>query len=239
MKVDILVLSAHPDDAELGCGGTIASHIAEGRTVGIVDFTKGELGTRGTAESRKQEASDAAKILGVAVRENLGLPDGFFQNRKEDQLVVIKAIRKFRPDIVLTNTTTDRHPDHGRGAQLSYDSCFLSGLMKIVTQDEEGKDQQAWRPKAVYHYMQSQFVKPDFVVDISNYWDVKINAILAFKTQFHNPDSKEPETYISDPSFLRMVESRALELGHSIGVKYGEGFSTTRYAGVRSLFDLV
>lgn len=238
MKLDILVLSAHPDDAELGCGGTIAAHIAQGRTVGIVDFTKGELGTRGTVETRKQEANEAAKIMGVAVRENLGLPDGFFQNKKEEQLIVVQAIRKFRPEIVITNAISDRHPDHGRGAQLAFDSCFLSGLAKIVTHDADNA-QLPWRPKAVYHYIQSQFIKPDFVVDISRYWDIKIKAILAFKTQFHNPESKEPETYISSPAFLRMVESRALELGHAIGVQYGEGFCTPRYPGVHSLFDLI
>ncbi|HTJ48618.1 MAG TPA: bacillithiol biosynthesis deacetylase BshB1 [Cyclobacteriaceae bacterium] len=239
MKLDILVLCAHPDDAELGCAGTLASHIAKGHKVGIVDLTRGELGTRGTAEDRDREAAESAKILGVHARENLGLKDGFFQNTKEDQLKVIQAIRKYQPSIVLTNAVQDRHPDHGKGAHLTYDSCFLSGLIKIETFDEKGNKQAAWRPGAVYHFIQSQFIKPDFVVDISNYWEIKMKAIMAFKTQFYNPDSKEPETYISSPEFLRMVESRATELGHAIGVKHGEGFTVSRYPGVRSLFDLI
>lgn len=239
MKLDILVLAAHPDDAELGCAGTIASHIAQGRLVGIVDFTRGELGTRGTVDDRRQEAEASSKILGIAVRENLGLKDGFFQNTKEDQLAVIRAVRKYQPEIVLTNAVYDRHPDHGKGAQLAIDACFLAGLVKVETTDEQGNPQLPWRPKAVYHFIQSQFIKPDFVVDISAYWEIKRNSIMAFKTQFHNPDSKEPETYISNPAFLRMIESRAIELGHSIGTKYGEGFTVGRYPGVKSLFDLI
>jgi bacillithiol biosynthesis deacetylase BshB1 len=239
MKLDILVLSAHPDDAELGCAGTIASHVAKGFRVGIVDFTRGELGTRGTPEARQNEATAAAKILGVSVRENLGLKDGFFQNANDDQLTVIQAIRKYQPEIVITNAIRDRHPDHAKGAQLAYDSCFLSGLVKIETKNEQGINQMPWRPKAVYHFIQSQFIQPDFVVDISNFWDIKINAIKAFKTQFHNPDSKEPETYISSPAFLRMIESRATELGHAIGTTYAEGFTVSRYPGIKSLFDLI
>lgn len=238
MKLDILVLASHPDDAELGCAGTIAVHIAKGHAVGIVDFTQGELGTRGTVETRRKEAEDSAAILGVAIRENLELADGFFQNTRESQLAVIQAVRKFRPEIILTNAVVDRHPDHARGAQLAIDSCFLSGLIKIETEDQ-GAKQEPWRPKAIYHFLQSQFVEPHFVVDISDYWDVKMKAITAFKTQFHNPASEEPETYISKPSFLRMVESRATELGHSIGVRYGEGFTVAHRLGVKSLSDLI
>src|SRR5688572_10533888 len=239
MKLDILVLAAHPDDAELGCGGTIARHIALGHTVGIVDFTRGELGTRGTPETRAREAADAAEVLGVSVRENLGLKDGYFQNDPESQHAVIKAIRKYQPSIVLANAVYDRHIDHGKGASLGYDACFLSGLAKIETVDETGKKQAAWRPSAVYHYIQSLLVEPDFIVDISEHWDSKIKAIKAFKTQFFNPDSNEPETYISNPHFLRMIESRAIEFGHAIGATYGEGFTVRRYPGVKSLFDLI
>lgn len=239
MKLDILVMAAHPDDAELGCAGTIARHVAEGYKVGVVDFTQGELGTRGTAQTRAAEAAEAARIQGLAVRENLGFRDGFFRNDEEHQLRVIQAIRKYRPAIVLANAVYDRHNDHGKGASLASDACFLSGLVKIETKDENGNPQQPWRPSAVYHYIQSIFVEPDFIVDISDYWHVKINAIRAFKTQFYDPNSSEPETYISRPGFIKMVESRAVEFGHAIGTQYGEGFTVRRYPGVRSLFDLL
>ena len=237
MKLDILILSAHPDDAELGCGGTILKHVSAGHKVGIVDLTRGELGTRGTPSTRDQEASDSAKILGLTVRENLGLPDGFFQSNKDSQLAVIKALRKFRPSIVIANATYDRHPDHGHGSDLAFESCFLSGLAKIETEDETEK-QEAWRPSALYHYIQSQFMEPDFIVDISDNWEKKLEAIRAFKSQFFDPSNKEPETYISNPGFLKMLEARAVELGHAIGVRYGEGFVTRRWIGVKSLFDI-
>jgi bacillithiol biosynthesis deacetylase BshB1 len=237
MKLDILVLAAHPDDAELGCGGTIIKHIRAGRKVGIVDLTQGELGTRGTAQTRKQEAADSAKIMGLAVRENLNLPDGFFENSREHQLAVVSAIRKYQPDIVLANALYDRHPDHGRGSDLAFEACFLSGLIKAET-ELDGAKQAAWRPSAVYHYIQSQFITPHFIVDISDHWEQKLQAIRAFKTQFHDPSSKEPETYISNPAFLKMLESRAIELGHAVGVKYGEGFVSRRWIGVKSLFDI-
>lgn len=239
MKLDILVLAAHPDDAELGCGGTIVKHLALGKKVGIVDFTRGELGTRGTVAVRAAEAAESSKIMGLTVRENLGLPDGFFKNDQEHQLAVIQAVRKYRPEIVLTNAVYDRHPDHAKAASLAYDSCFLSGLTKIETKDESGVNQEAWRPKVVYHFIQSQYVQPDFVVDISAQWDTKVKAIKAFKSQFFDPSSKEPQTYISSPEFLRMVEARAIELGHGIGVQYGEGFTVRRVPGVNNLFDLI
>jgi N-acetylglucosamine malate deacetylase 1 len=239
MKLDILVLAAHPDDAELGCAGTIAKHISLGHRVGIIDFTQGELGTRGTIETRKAEAEEAARIQGVHVRENLKMRDGFFLNDEEHQRKVIQVIRKYRPSIVLANARYDRHTDHGKGAELAYHSCFLSGLTKIETVGDDGTAQQAWRPDAVYHYIQSHLIVPDFIVDITNFWDVKINAIKAFRTQFFDPASKEPETYISKPGFLRMVESRAIELGHAIGAQYGEGFTVRRLPGVKSLFDLI
>jgi N-acetylglucosamine malate deacetylase 1 len=239
MKLDILVLAAHPDDAELGCAGTIAKHIAEGYKVGIIDFTQGELGTRGTIETRSQEAADAAAILGVSVRENLKLRDGFFQNDEEHQLKVIRAIRKYRPEIVLANALYDRHSDHGKAAKLAFDAAFLSGLAKIETTDEHGEKQEAWRPKALYHFIQSVFIEPDIIVDITGYWDIKLKAIQAFKTQFFNPTLNEPETYISKPGFMKMVESRAVEFGHAIGTQYGEGYTVTRFPGVKSLFDLL
>jgi N-acetylglucosamine malate deacetylase 1 len=238
MKLDILVLAAHPDDAELGCGGTIAKHTALGNKVGIIDLTRGELGTRGTPETRQQEALDSAKILGVVVRENLELSDGFFQNNPESQLAIVRAIRKYQPRIMLANAVYDRHIDHAKGASLAYDASFLSGLVKIETFDSDGKKQLPWRPEVVYHYVQSQFISPDFVVDISGQWETKMRSIKAFSSQFFNPASNEPETYISKPGFLKMLEARAVEYGHAIGVSYGEGFTSRRFIGVNSLCDL-
>lgn len=220
MKLDILVLAAHPDDAELAVAGTIVSAIAQGKKVGIVDFTRGELGTRGTPEIRLAESAAASKILGIHARENLELADGFFQNDRESQLKLIQAIRKYQPDIVLANALEDRHPDHGKGAQLAIDACFLSGLRKIET------DLAPWRPKHVYHYIQDRYLKPDFVVDISAHWETKEAAIRAFKSQFFDPNSSEPASYISSPDFLAFIEARAQEMGHKIGVKYGEGFQS-------------
>ncbi|MBK5277709.1 MAG: bacillithiol biosynthesis deacetylase BshB1 [Bacteroidia bacterium] len=238
MKLDILILAAHPDDAELGCGGTIAKHVALGHKVGIVDFTRGELGTRGTVETRGQEAAESAKILGISVRENLHLKDGFFRSLLEEQIAVVKAIRKYQPDLILANAIHDRHPDHGKGADLAFECSFLAGLAKFET-TEEGKVQAPWRPKALYHYIQSQYIKPDIIVDVSDSWQTKMNAIGAFKTQFYDPKSKEPTTYISNPGFLKMVESRGQEMGYSIGVNYGEGFTVRRFVGVKSLFDII
>jgi len=238
MKLDILVFAAHPDDAELCCAGTIAKHVSVGHKVGIVDFTRGELGTRGTPEIREREASRASEILKLSVRENLGLADGFFSNDEMHQRAVIRAIRKYQPEIVLANAIYDRHSDHGKASALAADACFLSGLAKVETQ-LDGKVQQAWRPKAVYHYIQSQFIEPDFIVDISDFWEVKLASYMAYKSQMYDPHSKEPETYISKPEFLKLIEARAIELGHAIGAKYGEGFTHRRYPGVRNLFDLI
>ena len=218
MKLDILVMAAHPDDAELAVAGTIVDAIAKGKKVGIVDFTRGELGTRGTPEMRLTESVEATKILGIQVRENLGLADGFFQNDKESQLKLIEVIRKYQPDIVLANALEDRHPDHGKGAALAIDACFLSGLRKIET------GLPAWRPKHVYHYIQDRYLEPDFVIDISEHWEKKEAAIRAFKSQFFDPNSTEPASYISSPEFLNFIQARAQEMGHKIGVKYGEGF---------------
>ncbi len=239
MKLDILVLAAHPDDAELGCGGTMAKHIKSGHKVGVIDLTRGELGTRGTAQLREKEATESSRLLGLTVRTNLGLPDGFFQNQEDHQRKVVAAIRTYRPDIVLANATHDRHPDHGRGADIAYSACFLSGLSKVETTDATGSKQEPWRPNRVYHYVQSQFIAPDFVIDISAEWEQKMAAIKSYKTQFFDPSSKEPVTYISTPEFLSMLEARAIEMGHAIGVKYGEGFVARRWVGVRSLFDLI
>jgi bacillithiol biosynthesis deacetylase BshB1 len=232
MKLDILVIAAHPDDAELGCGGTILKHVAMGKKVGVVDLTRGELGTRGTPKTREQEATDSGKIMGLSARENLSLPDGFFRNEKEHQLEVVKAIRKYQPEIILANARHDRHPDHGRGSDLAFEASFLSGLTKIET------GQPAWRPKVIYHYIQSQFITPDFVVDVSDFWEKKMDAIRAFKTQFFDPNSKEPDTYISSPAFMKLLEARGIEYGHAIGAKYGEGFTVRKFIGVNSLFDL-
>jgi len=238
MKLDILVLPVHPDDAELGCSGTIAKEIALGKKVGIVDLTRGELGTRGSAEIRNQESAASAKILGLAVRDNLGLPDGFFENNKPHQLKVIEAIRRFRPEIVITNAYHDRHPDHGRASDLVEDSAFLSGLRKIETYYDEEK-QQEWRPKLVLHFIQDNYIKPDILVDVTDYWDKKLESIHAFGSQFYNPEWEgEPQTYISSPEFIQVIEARAREYGKSIGVKFAEGFISRKILGVNDLFDL-
>jgi N-acetylglucosamine malate deacetylase 1 len=237
MKLDILVLAAHPDDAELGCGGTIAKHVAMGHAVGVIDFTRGELGTRGTAETRDQEAKDSASILGLAVRENLNLKDGYFLNDEHHQKEVIRILRKYQPEIVLANAIYDRHPDHGKGASLAFDSCFYSGLNKITTTDA-GISQQAWRPKHLYHYIQSQLIQPDFIVDVTDFWQTKMKAIRAFKTQFYDANSQEPETYISNPAFMDLQEARGHEFGHAIGARYGEGFTVRRVIGVDNLLAI-
>ena len=237
MKLDILAIGAHPDDVELGCGGTVAKEVANGKKVGILDLTRGELGTRGTAETRDQEAADAAKILGVAVRENVAFADGFFVNDKAHQLEVIKMIRKYQPEIVLCNAIDDRHIDHGKGSQLVSDACFLSGLIKIET-EINGESQLPWRPKVVYHYIQWKDLKPDIVVDITGFMEQKMTSVFAYKTQFYNPDSKEPETPISSKNFSDSIEYRARNTGRMVGVEYAEGYTVERYPAVESLFDL-
>lgn len=237
MKLDILVLAAHPDDAELGCSGTIAAHIQKGYKVGIVDLTRGELGTRGSAETRKKEAENAAKIMGIVARENLGLADGFFSESKEECLEVIKVIRKYQPDIILANAPEDRHPDHGRGGKLAVRAGFLSGLIKIESWEGDQK-QSPWRARHIFHYIQDRHLKPDFVIDISAFWEVKMAALKAFTTQFYNPESNEPSTYISSNEFLDFVEARAKEMGHSIGVRYGEGFIKEKQIAVSNLMDI-
>jgi bacillithiol biosynthesis deacetylase BshB1 len=224
MKLDILAFGAHPDDVELSCSGTILKNIAIGKKAGIIDLTRGELGTRGTAALRLKEATEAAKILGVSFRENLKMADGFFQNDKKHQLAVIQKIRQYRPEVVLANAIEDRHPDHGRAARLVADACFLAGLVKVVTH-LKGKKQEAWRPKAVYHYIQYRKLKPDFAVDISNFMERRMQAVRVFGSQFYDPSSKEPETLISSPGFLDYVQSREAEYGKLINVKFAEGYN--------------
>ncbi|MER3318114.1 MAG: bacillithiol biosynthesis deacetylase BshB1 [Allomuricauda sp.] len=240
MKLDILVFGAHPDDAELGAGATIAKEISKGKKVGIVDLTRGELGTRGSAEIRDKEAAKAAEILGVSVRENMEFADGFFVNDKEHQLELIKIIRKYRPEIVLCNAIEDRHIDHARGSKLVSDACFLSGLMKIDTK-MDGDDiwQDAWRPKLVYHYIQWKSLEPDFIVDVTGFIEKKTEAIMAYSSQFYDPNSDEPETPISSKNFTDSVNYRARDLGRIIGVEHAEGFTVERYLGVDSLEDLI
>ena len=237
MKLDILAIGAHPDDVELGCGATIAKEIANGKKVGILDLTRGELGTRGSAEIRDEEAAAAAKILGVAVRENLALADGFFVNDKESQLKIIEVIRKYQPEIVLCNAITDRHIDHGKGSKLASDACFLSGLKKIET-SVDGKSQEKWRPKTVYHYIQWQHIEPDVVVDVSGFIDKKCEAVFAYSSQFHDPNNKDGDTPISSETFKESINYRSRDLGRLIGTEYGEGFTVERYPAVDSLFDL-
>ncbi|MDF2454424.1 MAG: bshB1 [Cytophagaceae bacterium] len=233
MKLDVLVFAAHPDDAELGCSGTIAAHIAKGYTVGVVDLTAGELGTRGTPELRAEEAKEASALLQLSVRECLHLADGFFEDDQQSIHAIIKAIRRYQPSIVIANAIYDRHPDHGRGSAIVSRASFLSGLTKIETDGLK-----AWRPQQVYHYIQDRYIKPDFIVDITNFWEVKIASIKAYKSQFFDPTSKEPQTYISSGEFLKFIEARALEFGHSSGFMYGEGFTVEKIPGVSNLFDL-
>ena len=237
IKLDILAFGSHPDDIELGCGGTLVSHVKKGKKVGLVDLTLGELGTRGTAEIRLQEAADAAKIIGAEVRENLRMADGFFTNDEAHQKKVIQILRKYRPEIVLCNAPTDRHPDHGRGGALVKQAAFLSGLRRIETEDN-GTAQEPWRPKAVYHYIQFYDLKPTFLVDISAAMDLKIASYQAHKSQFFDPNSQEPMTLISRPEFLENIKGRARYFGQYMGAEYAEGFILDNYVGVENLFDV-
>lgn len=240
MKLDILVFGAHPDDAELGAGATIAKEVENGKKVGIIDLTRGELGTRGTAEIRDKEAAEAAKILGISVRENLGFADGFFCNDNKHQLEVIKMIRKYQPNIVLCNAVNDRHIDHGKGSKLVSDSCFLSGLKKIVTLiDGDEVPQESWRPKVVYHYIQWKNLEPDFVINVTGFIGKKTDAVLAYSSQFYDPKNGEPETPITSKNFIDSVNYRARDLGRLIGVEHAEGFTVERYPAVERLNDLI
>jgi bacillithiol biosynthesis deacetylase BshB1 len=237
MKLDILAIGVHPDDVELGCSGTLMKQIDAGYKVGILDLTKGELGTRGSAKLRLEEVKAASKILGVTVRENLGFKDGFFANDEKHQLELIKIIRKYHHSIVITNAKYDRHPDHGRAAQLTYDACFLSGLPKVETK-LKGEKQKAFRPRALYNYIQAIHTEQHFVVDITKYFDRKQQAILAYKSQFYNPDSKEAKTFISSPEFLEFVKGRASHFGVPIGVRYAEAFTVNRIPGIDDIMKL-
>lgn len=238
MKLDILAFGAHPDDVELGCGATIAKEISLGKKIGIVDLTRGELGTRGTAEIRDKEAAAAAKILGISVRENLNFRDGFFVNDEKHQLEIIKMIRKYKPEIVLCNAIDDRHIDHGKGSKLVSDACFLSGLRRIETV-LDGEIQEAWRPKVVYHYIQWKNIEPDFVVDVTGFVDKKVEAIMAYSSQFYEANSNEPITPIATKNFLDSLHYRSQDLGRLIGTDFGEGFTVERYVAVNSLADLM
>ncbi len=238
MKLDVLVFASHPDDAELGCSGTIASLVAEGKKVGVIDLTKGELGTRGTAETRSEEAKVSASILGLSARENLDLGDGFFEINEQTLLDLVRMIRKYQPTTILANATEDRHPDHGRGGALQLRASFLSGLVKIKT-ELEGVNQTPWRAVNFYHYIQDRYLTPDFVVDVTPFWETKITSIKAFKSQFKVENSNEPETYISSPEFWDFITARAQEFGHSAGFKYGEGFVKSKQIGLKSLSILL
>ncbi len=231
--IDILAIGVHPDDVELSCSGTLLKHIAMGKTAGILDLTRGEMGTRGNAEQRTKEAMESAKVLGVKFRKQLDLGDCFFENNKESQIEIIKVLREHRPEIVLCNAKADRHPDHGRSAKLVADACYYSGLVKIET------GQEAWRPKAVYHYIQDNYEHPDFVVDVSAFAEKKREAIMCFSSQFYNKDSKEPVTPISTPEFIEGLMAKMSLFGRHIGVRYAEGYNVNRYPGVNSLFDLI
>ena len=238
MKVDILAIGAHPDDVELGCGGTLAKLILEGKKAAIVDLTQGELGTRGTNITRAQEAASASEILGISARENLKLKDGFILNSEEYQIQIVKMIRKYQPEIVLANAVDDRHPDHAKAAKLVSDACFLSGLVKIET-ELDGENQKQWRPKQVFHYIQWKHITPDFVIDISNFMEKKIEACLAYKTQFYDPDSKEPMTPIATKDFLESLTYRAQDLGRLSGVEFAEGFTTEKLLAFKNFDGII
>ena len=238
MKVDILAIGAHPDDVELGCGGTLAKLISEGKKVAIVDLTQGELGTRGTNVTRAQEAASASEILGISARENLKMKDGFILNSEEYQIQIVKMIRKYQPEIVLANAVDDRHPDHAKAAKLVSDACFLSGLVKIET-EFDGENQQQWRPKQVFHYIQWKHITPDFVIDISNFMEKKIEACLAYKTQFYDPNSNEPMTPIATKDFLESLTYRAQDLGRLSGVEFAEGFTTEKLLAFKNFDGII
>ena len=241
MKLDLLAIGVHPDDVELGCSGTIINELKRGKKVAIVDLTQGELGTRGNIESRYQEAANAAKIMGVKSRENLKMRDGFFKNDEEHQLQLIKVIRKYQPDIVIGNILYDRHPDHGRAGHLISDACFLSGLVKIQTNDENGDVQPKWRPSYILQFLQDRYQEPDVIIDITDAFEQRMEAIKAYTTQFYDPNDKsnEPQTYISSPDFLESIIGRARNLGKQIGVKYAEGFLTEKKISIRNLDALI
>ena len=238
-KLDFLAFGAHPDDVELGCGATIAKLVSQGKKVGIVDLTRGELGTRGSAEIRTKETKEASKILGITIRENMDFKDGFFRNDEEHQLKIIQVIRKYQPDFVFCNAPDDRHIDHPKGSQLIVEASFLSGLTKINTDDSSGNAQKQWRPKNIYHYIQWKNLDPDFIFDVSGFHNTKMDAVKCYSSQFYDPKSKEPETPISTKNFLNFVQSRANDFGRIIGVEHGEGFISNRKLGFSSFDELI
>ena len=238
MKLDILAFGVHPDDVELSCAGVLLLEKATGKKTGIIDLTKGELGTRGTGEIRVREAAVAAEILGVDIRENLEMADGFFQNDESHQRKIISVIRKYQPEIILCNAPSDRHPDHGRSAKLVSEAAFLSGLMKVKTEDN-GSIQDEWRPKYVMNYIQDRFLLPGFVIDISDVFDKKIESIMAYSSQFHKEGENEPQTYISTPGFLDSVIYRHKWFGKMIGSEYAEGFISEKMIGLKSFDALI
>jgi len=237
MKVDILAFGAHPDDVELSASATLLKHIQQGKKVALVDLTEGELGSRGTIETRYEEAKTASKILGIEDRVNLKMADGFFEHSQENLLKIVEQIRYFKPEIVLANAVEDRHPDHRKGSKLVSDACFLAGLVKIKT-SLNGEDQLPHRPKVVYHYIQDRYIKPDFVVDVTGFEEQKFESIRAYKTQFFDPNSTEPQTPISGKDFFEFLRGRMSEFGRSIGAQYAEGFTVERIISVDSFFDL-
>ena len=239
MKLDILAFGAHPDDVELGCAATIAKEVSLGKKVGIVDLTRGELGTRGSAEIRTKETKEASKILGITIRENMDFKDGFFRNDEEHQLKIIQVIRKYQPDFVFCNAPDDRHIDHPKGSQLIVEASFLSGLTKINTDDSSGNAQMQWRPKNIYHYIQWKNLDPDFIFDISGFHNTKMDAVKCYSSQFYDPKSKEPETPISTKNFMNFVQSRANDFGRLIGVEHGEGFISNRKLGINNFKSII
>src|SRR5687767_2184868 len=241
MKLDILAIGAHPDDVELGCSGTLINEIRKGKKVGVIDLTEGELGSRGNVDTRYEESAKASMILGIHVRENLKMADGFFKNDEEHQRKLIIALRKYQPEIVFGNSLDDRHPDHGKAARLISDSCFLSGLRKVLTKDESGNDQEPWRPKYVFHYIQDRYHEPDFIVDITNVFEQRMEAVKAYTSQFYNPENEDdgPQTYISTQDFLESVVARARMIGKKIGVKYAEGYNSEKSIGITNMDALI
>src|SRR5215204_6149488 len=235
MKLDILAIGSHPDDVELGCSGTLINEVKRGKKVGIIDLTQGELGTRGSIQTRYQEAVDAAKIMGITARENLKMRDGFFKNDEEHQMKLIQIIRKYQPEIVIGNILEDRHPDHGRAGWLIYDACFFAGLRQIKTVGNDGQEQEKWRPKMLLHYIQDRFYEPDIILDVSDVWEQRMESIKAYRTQFLPDGSADPQTYISSPDFMEALSARARLLGKRIGVKYAEGFLSKKSIGIKSL----
>ena len=239
MKLDILAIGVHPDDVELSCSGTLLKAIDQGKTVGLLDLTRGELGTRGNAKIRQQEANTAAKLMGALVRENTKMDDGFFRHSRKNIMKIVRVIRRYQPEIILANALEDRHPDHGRASKLISDACFIAGLAKVESVDKEGELQDRWRPKVVYHYIQDHHLNPDFVVDITPYIDKKMELIMAFKSQFYDPDSNEPDSPISSINFMESIKAKNRVFGRPIGADFGEGFNVERTPGVNDLFDLI